>query len=60
MKDKISKLDDENKELIRKMISLIRENMSHKRENNCLRAIIKRQAARIDGFKPLFWRIYWK
>jgi hypothetical protein len=56
----IKKLDDENKELIRKLIVLIRENMAQKRDVLTLRAIVKKQASRIGEFKPLFWRVYWK
>ena len=58
--EKVVRLEHENQDLIRKLIVLIRENMGQKRDNTCLRAVIKRQAARIEGFKKICGRLHWK
>lgn len=56
----IARLDDENRKLILKCVQHMKQEANAKRDIYCLRQIIKNQSNKIDSFKKLFWRIYFK
>jgi hypothetical protein len=52
------KLEKENKELLRKLILEMRDNINYKMDITCLKSIIQRQTQ--YNFKRIFGNLYWK
>jgi len=60
LEQKIERLEHENKAMIVKIIETMNREIGARRDVECLRRIVKNQAVKIDSFKKIIGRIYWK
>lgn len=50
----------EEAKIIMRYFEMAKENLSLKRDNDCLKRVIHNQSKKVDSFKKVFWRLYFK